>query len=126
VLHKINQSQRISSRNYYLFEQPVVTQLVETDKSLHVVRESHRVVLQQRLSLEDVHDSFLIDHVDLSKKGSTARHAWVSQHMGETTSIARPVLLLQLPKTPPLEDVHDSFSIAHVDLSKKGSIARHA
>jgi hypothetical protein len=78
VLHKINQSQRISSINYYLFEQQTVIQLIETEKSLHVVRESHRVVVQQRLALEDVHDSFSIAHVDLSKKGSTARHAYVS------------------------------------------------
>jgi hypothetical protein len=35
------------------------------------VRESHRVVVQQRLALEDVDDSFLIAHVDLSKKGSS-------------------------------------------------------
>jgi hypothetical protein len=39
------------------------------------VIESHRVVVQQRLALEDVHDSFSIAHVDLSKKGSTTRHA---------------------------------------------------
>jgi hypothetical protein len=71
VLHKINQSQRISGRNYYLFEQRTVILLVEAEKSLHVVRESHRVVVQQRLALEDVDDSFLIAHVDLSKKGSS-------------------------------------------------------
>jgi hypothetical protein len=75
VLHKINQSQRITGRNYYLFEQRAVIQLVETDKSLHVVRESHIVVVQQRLALKDVDESFSIAHVDLSKKGSTARHA---------------------------------------------------
>jgi hypothetical protein len=105
VLHKINQSQEISSRNYYLLEEQVVIQLVETAKSLHKVRESHRVVVQQRLALKDVHNSFSIAQVDLSKKGSTARHAYVSRHMGETTKIARPVPLLQLSKTVPAINV---------------------
>jgi hypothetical protein len=99
VLHKINQSQRISSRNYYLFEQRAVIQLAETHKSLHVLRESHKIVGQQRLALEDVHESFWITHVDLSK-GRAARHIQVSQHTGETTGVARPIPLLQLPKTP--------------------------
>jgi hypothetical protein len=46
-----------------------------------------------------VHESFWITHVDLSK-GRAARHIQVSQHTGETTGVARPIPLLQLPKTP--------------------------